>query len=155
MTERNGVQTFGFTPESYYVTLEGSGQWRTAYWEIPDVKFSGVNQGPQAAARFEVSDKVFFSGVRYGAIRPCGPNANVNPVADCAPPPSPTLRAAWTADKKLRLSWPVSADGFRIESTTSLSSPQWTATEVTPTVEGDQNVVVLAPTGTTFYRLSR
>ena len=154
-TERNGLVTLGFLPDSYYVTLEGTDQWRTAYWEISDMKFIGVNQGPQAAARFVVSDKVFFTSVRYGVIRPCGPKAGVNPLASCKPVALPSLTVAWTADKKLRLAWPKAAEGFSIQATTSLSAPQWLAANVAPVVEGDQNVVILLPTATTFYRLAK
>jgi len=38
--------------------------WRNAYFEIPEIKFQGVNQGPQAAARFALSGKVFFTRVQ-------------------------------------------------------------------------------------------
>jgi hypothetical protein len=154
-TERNGSVTFGFTDDSFLVTLEGTDTWRDAYWEINDMKFIGVNQGPQAAARFVVSDKVFFSGVRYGVIRPCGPNAGVNPLASCKPPPDLTLAAALTADKKIRLSWPTSAEGFSVQATSNLGAPQWTPINAAPTVQGDLNVVEITPTGTTFYRLAK
>src|SRR6185503_11549542 len=58
VTERNGVQTFGFTPDSFFVTLAGSDKWVNAYWEIPDIKFAGVNQLPQTAARFVLTGKI-------------------------------------------------------------------------------------------------
>lgn len=153
-TERNGVVTLGFTPDSYFVTLEGTDKWRTAYWEISDMKFLGVNQGPQAAARFVLTDKVFFTSVRYGVIRPCGPRAGVNPLADCAPPPSPTLSVAWADGKKIKLSWPSSITGFNVEGTPSLTNPQWAAINAAVLVEGDRNVVTLTPSQTTFYRLA-
>ena len=155
MTERNGLETLGFTDDDSLVTLQGSGEWRDAYWEIPDVKFNGVNQGPQAAARFALSDKIFVTSVRYGVIRPCGPNAGVNPLESCVPPAAFSLSASLTADRQIRLSWPVSAEGVSVQATPSLSAPQWTAANVMPTVEGDQNVVTLTPAGTTFYRLAR
>jgi len=60
-----------------------------------------------------------------------------------------------TADRQIRLSWPVSAEGVSVQATPSLSAPQWSAANVTPTVEGDQNVVTITPAGTTFYRLAR
>jgi hypothetical protein len=154
-TERNGVASLGFTPDSYYVTLEGTDQWRTAYWEISDMKFNGVNQGPQAAARFVLSDKIFVTSVRYGVIRPCGPQAGVNPLASCAPVVGPTLAFALTADKKIRLTWPTSAEGFALQGSPTLSPAAWAALNVAPTVEGDQNVVVITPTGTTFYQLRK
>lgn len=51
------------------------------------MKFNGVNQGPQAAARFVTSagGKIFFTRVRYAVIRPCGPEAGVNLLEDCKP----------------------------------------------------------------------
>ena len=153
--ERNGAETFGFTTDSYLVSLEGTGKWRTAYWEISDIKFNGVNQGPQAAARFVLEDKIFFTSVRYAVIRPCGPNANVNALAACIPPVQPSLTVSWGADKKIRLSWPVSAEGFSLQGTKTLTAPQWLAANVAPQVEGDQNVVTLTPTETTFYRLAK
>ncbi|HVR74993.1 MAG TPA: dockerin type I repeat-containing protein [Planctomycetota bacterium] len=84
-TERGGVVTFGFTSPAIAVTLEGTDAWREAYFEIPDMKFQGVNQGPQAAARFVFSGKVFFTRVRYAVIRPCGPQAGENILENCAP----------------------------------------------------------------------
>src|SRR5687767_1502625 len=48
------------------------------------MKFQGVNQGPQAAARFVFSGKVFFSRVRYAVIRPCGPLAHEHLLENCA-----------------------------------------------------------------------
>lgn len=154
-TVRNGVATLGFTPDSFYVTLEGTDAWRTAYWEIPDVKFNGVNQGPQAAARFVLSDKIFITRIRYGVIRPCGPQANVNLLAECAPAPAPTLAFQWTANRQLRLSWPASAEGFQVQSTTRLGGGEWTVVSQAPVVEGQQSVVILTPTETTFYRLAK
>src|SRR5690606_13431112 len=84
-TERNGQVTLAFPPSSIAKVLQGSGEWRQAYWEIPDMKFLGVNQGPQAAARFVATAKIFVSAVRYGVIRTCGPDAGVNPLEDCKP----------------------------------------------------------------------
>src|SRR5262249_11345251 len=47
-SDRNGVTTLAFTPGNIAVTLQGTDRWREAYFELPDVKFYGVNQGPQA-----------------------------------------------------------------------------------------------------------
>jgi hypothetical protein len=155
ITEVNGSENFGFTPANTAVALEGTDQWRTAYWEINDIKFKGVNQGPQAAARFVLSDKIFVTAVKYGVIRPCGPRANVNPVASCAPvvDTQPSLAGRWTADRKLRLSWPVAAQGFKVQQTPTLTAPQWQDVATAPAVDGEQNVLTLTPTTTTFYRL--
>jgi hypothetical protein len=154
-TERNGVVNYGFTPDSFYVTIEGTDEWRTAYWEIDDMKFNGVNQGPQAAARFQLSDKIFFTKVQYGVIRPCGPKAGVNPLEDCKPAAPPSLSFQLTADKRIRLSWPATTEGLVLQATPSLGNPQWAPANVAPTVEGDEFVVTLLPAGTTFYRLAQ
>lgn len=79
----NGTETFAFVPESANVVLEGTDTWREAYFEVPDVKFSGVNQGPQAGARFVMSGKVHFTRVRYAVIRDCGSAAGINPLEGC------------------------------------------------------------------------
>ena len=65
--------------------LQGSDRWVDSYVEIPNLKFEGVNQGPQAAARFALEGKIFFSRVRYAVIRPCGPKAGANLLDSCKP----------------------------------------------------------------------
>jgi len=151
-TERGGQSQYAFTPDSLFVPLEGTDTWRTAYWEIPDMKFGGVNQGPQAAARFYLNDKIFITRVRYAVIRPCGPMAGVNLLEDCKPIGQPTLGISRTADNKVRLFWPLTAEGFILQETPSLSSPVWTEVPPGPP-EGDQQVAILTVTGTRFYRL--
>ncbi|MBM3823215.1 MAG: hypothetical protein FJ404_10070 [Verrucomicrobia bacterium] len=111
-SERNGLVTFAFTPGNIAVVLEGSGTWKDAYFELPDVKFNGVNQGPQAAARFVMSGKIPITRVRYAVIRPCGPNANKNLLEGCKPVTDVTLGAARTAGGRIRLAWPAGAGGF-------------------------------------------
>ena len=157
ITERFGNSAFGFAPDSYFVTLTGSDKWLDAYWEIPDVKFTGVNQPPQAAARFLVGDKIFVSRVRYGVIRPCGPNAGANPLAAARPSVPLDLNLANASPGQaptLRLGWPVAAAGFVLQATTSLIQPQWQVVTNAPVIEANTNVVNLpAEAATTFYRL--
>lgn len=152
-TERNGVNTLAFTPDSYFVTIEGTDKWRTAYWEISDMKFLGVNQGPQAAARFVVSDKVFFTRVRYAVIRPCGPMEGVNMIADCKPITDVELGVR-VSGNKVEISWPASATDWTLQETPSLSEPAWSAVSIAPTVVGDRLVVEVPVEGTRFYRLT-
>lgn len=155
-TDRNGLNGLAFTPDSFYVTLEGTDTWRTAYWELPDMKFIGVNQGPQAAARFVVSDKIFVSRVRYGVIRPCGPEAGKNPIADCKPAVIPTLSAALSGDPvRLELRWPAAAADYSVESTASLTTATWLPVPGEPVPEGDTLVLRLAPDSPAFYRLNQ
>jgi hypothetical protein len=102
-----------------------------------------------------VPAKIFVSRVRYGVIRPCGPQANLNSAGDCAPVSQPTVAFSRTAEKKVRLAWPKAADGFSLEATTSLALAKWVKVPEIPTVEGDQIVCELNPSETTFYRLTK
>lgn len=102
----NGVPTITFTDPAIAVALEGTDAWRDAYFEIPDMKFLGVNQGPQAAARFQTSagGKIFFTRVQYGVIRSCGPDAGDNPLEDCKPGLAPLFkRGDSNADGQLNI----------------------------------------------------
>ena len=151
-SDRNGVTTFAFTPGSVAVTLPGSGRWREAYFELPDTKFSGVNQGPQAAARFFVTGKIFFTRVRYAVIRPCGPMAQVNRLAECQ---HPTLHATYeSVGRKLKLAWTKEVEGWTLESTDALSAPTWSTVAEPAVLEGDEWVVrVPMGNGSRFFRL--
>lgn len=154
-SDRGGQTTLAFTSPNIAVALEGTDAWREAYFEIPDMKFNGVNQGPQAAARFVLNNKIFFTRVRYAVIRPCGPAAGVNLLADCKPAGAPTLSASRTADGTVRFRWPTSATGFVLQETESLVPAQWRPVTTAPVVEGNDNVVSLKPAATRFYRLAK
>jgi hypothetical protein len=149
-SDRNGITGLAFTAPEIAVVLEGTDRWREAYFELPDVKFLGVNQGPQAAARFTLSGKIFFSRVRYAVIRPCGPFAGVNLLAECR---QPTLRIRLEGGTDARLSWSTVVEGWILETTDNLSSPNWEAPFDWVVIEGDEYVVVTPLTGTAFFRL--
>jgi hypothetical protein len=153
-TDRAGQLSLAFVPASANVVLEGTDQWREAYFEIPDMKFIGVNQGPQAAARFVFSGKVNFTRVRYAVIRPCGPSAGVNLLEDCKPQDAPALAVARAEEGMIRLTWPAAAAGLRLQTAENLSQPNWQPVAGEPVVEGDLNVWVQEATGTAgFFRL--
>jgi len=90
-----GVNTYLFASHNQVaVTLQGTGKWLDAYFELPNVNFNGVNQGPQSVARYETTPAVagdattgyiHISRVRYAVIRPCGPWAGVNLLQACKP----------------------------------------------------------------------
>jgi hypothetical protein len=149
ITERNGVNGFAFTPGNIAVVLQGTDQWRDAYFELPDVKFNGVNQGPQAAARFFVSGKIFFSRVRYGVIRPCGPLAGQNPLEDCAPVSLLIRHEGGNA----RLSWTSSLDTWTLETTSDLSN--WQPVPGAPQVSGNERFMLVPIADKAFFRLRR
>ena len=160
-SDRGGVVTFAFTPGNIVARLTGSDRWVDAYFELPDVKFSGVNQGPQAAARFAVNKPagsqalpgVYFTRVRYAVIRPCGTLAGVNLLEGCKPP---VLSGGITVGKDLSISWTTNATGYVLQSTADLTQSQWIPAGLTPSIQGDRYVVTLQPTNTqSYYRLSQ
>ena len=147
----NGVVTFAFTTPAIDVALEGTDKWRDAYFELPNVKFNGVNQGPQAAARFTVSDKVFFTRVRYAVIRPCGEKAGVNELAECKNPPLVTALEAGN----IKLRWPLSYTGFQLEVSDNLDLPTWTVVTDPAVIDGSDFVITQPLANSAFYRLRR
>jgi hypothetical protein len=154
ISDAGGSSGFRFPSADMAVHLQGSGNWRDAYFELPAVKLSGVNQGPQAAARFTVTGKVHVSRVRYAVIRPCGPDANVNALEECKPPAAVSIGAQWNSDGTLRLAWPVSPAGYTLQENADVAAAAgWTAGTTAPTVEGAENVVNVTTTGTKFFRL--
>ena len=79
--------TFPVAPYNTQVTLQGTGLWRDAYFELPNVNFNGVNQGPQSLVRYQttaansadpITGYVHVSRVRYDVVRPCGPSQGIN-----------------------------------------------------------------------------
>lgn len=152
-TERNGSLTLGFTPGNIAKVLEGTDRWREAYFEIGDVKFLGVNQGPQAAARFFSSGKIPFSRVQYAVIRPCGPNAGFNALEACK---GVRLQVARQESGSLRFTWPRSQPGYVLEESASLGADAaWTPVADLP-VEDDLNYVLdLSPTANRYFRLRK
>jgi hypothetical protein len=101
--------------------LRGTGEWRDAYFELPNVNFEGVNQGPQSLVRYQTSravaadpnsGNVHVSRVRYDVVRPCGlyqginmfqkmtinpaaPSASVNWFGQATLQAAPLLTGAW------------------------------------------------------------
>ena len=61
------------SPSSPYglpITLQGSGKWKQAQFELPNVNFQ--NGSVQHVCRFASSGPVYVSRVRFNVLRPCG-----------------------------------------------------------------------------------
>lgn len=153
--DTGGQVGFGFTDDSAFVTITGTDKWRDAYWEIPALKFIGVNQGPQAAARFTLDDKIFFTRLQYAVIRPCGPNAGKNPLEAYKPATEVNLAVTRTGNQVV-LTWPASATGFTLQETASLNPPAWTASTAEVVTEQDSmKVTVTVGAENRFFRLMK
>lgn len=147
----NGVNTLEFFGGAQNVTLQGSGRWVEAYFEIPRIKFNGINQGPQAAARFVLSDKIAITRVRYAVIRPCGPLAGNNPLEAAKPALQVTRHSAST-----RIVWPA-GQGWNLYYSDPLSEGSWQQVLEAPVVEDFLNVLELPAEDppARFYRLAK
>jgi hypothetical protein len=155
-SEVGGVEGYAFVPGSAGVAIQGTGKWRRAYWEISGMKFAGVNQGPQAAARFWENGQIFVTRLRYAVIRPCGPNAGVNKLQGCDP------KALDLQSKKsgnqVEISWAGTAEkGWMLLESPSLEAPvTWTEVSATPALENGRYVVKLPPAASSsFYRMAQ
>lgn len=67
--------------------------------------------------------------------------------------PPPTLGILLQPDNTVRLSWTANAPEYSLQSTATLSPPQWTPVTASPVVVGDQITVTQPVAGTRFYRL--
>lgn len=127
-SDKSGVEAFEHVGGEVNVFLEGTDTWAEAYFEIPDIKFSGVNQGPQAAARFTSSDKIHISRVRYAVIRECGPTAGENPLENCLEPVAPSdeifqILEVTKVDDIASITWESKVNTtYTVEKSTSLES---------------------------------
>ncbi len=149
-TERaDGSTDFAFPPATQAVTLQGSNRWVDAYFEVPNVKFEGVNQGPQGAVRFFATAKIAISRVRYSVIRPCGPTEGFNQLELSKPP----LLVTHETDG-VHARW-VAGQNWNVQFNDTLGSGQWQPATETPVVEDFENVLVLPADESPhrFYRL--
>lgn len=145
----NGTTNFAFLPASQGVTLQGSNKWVDAYFEIPNVKFEGVNQGPQAAARFFATGKIFITRLRYAIIRECGATEGVNHLENQKPPLLVTRE-----QDAVRLQW-VAGQNWNVQYSDAFAAGGWEAVGEAPTTEEFQNILVLPSNEPPqrFYRL--
>ena len=153
-TDHFGELTAASTSADIAVSLDGTDQWREAYFEIPDIKFYGANQGPQGGPRFLLSGPIYLTRVRYAVIRPCGPMAGVNQLEDCKPVVAPLLRMVQDATT-VRFFWAADAVDFTLQTTSTLSPPQWAPVADAPTVQEGEYVVRQPIVSTRFFRLTK
>lgn len=146
----NGSNGFAFLPVSQGTTLQGSGRWVDSYVEIPDVKFDGVNQGPQAAARFVVDGKIAISRVRYAVIRSCGPQAGANALESA----KPRLGVARTPAGTIRFNW-IAGQNWQLQFSDAFAPGSWQPVSEVPTVENFENILELPASepADRFYRI--
>lgn len=148
--QQSGSVILAFLDPPQNIVLQGTDKWRDAYWEIGAIRLDGVNQSPQAAARFECSGAIHFTRVRYQVVRPCGPTAGQNPFFTPV-----QLHAGPETNAMVRLNWPYHDPQVQLQGVNLLGQP-WSNLPYLPTIEGGENSVVrFAPTNgdSQFFRL--
>src|SRR4030095_13181395 len=61
-----------------------------------------------------------------------------------------------TAGSQVRITWPVAATGYKLKTTPSLTSPQWSDVSPDPIIDGDEYVATFPPAGMAgFYQLQK
>lgn len=71
------------------------------------------------------------------------------------PPPAPPVRTVRSGNN-LTLSWPVASAGFILESSPSLSPPNWQPVLTPPANDGvNYSVTVVTVSGTGYFRLRK
>lgn len=144
-----GSVVLAFMDPPQNMVLGGTDKWRDAYWEISAIRLDGVNQSPQAAARFECSGPIHISRVRYQVLRPCGPTAGQNPFFSAV-----QLNATPETNAMVRLNWFLRAPQATLQGVSAFGQP-WSNFPGLPGAEGEQAVLRFAPTNSDvqFFRL--
>jgi hypothetical protein len=148
--ESGGLVNFAFFDAPQNLILQGTDTWRDAYWEIGAVHLSGVNQSPQAAARFEMGGPIHISRVQYAVIRPCGPTAGVNLLENKV-----RITSAPETNAMVRLTWPYQAPQAALQGLPAVGA-NWSNFPGTPVLEGGGlSVLRFSPTNSSqqFFRL--
>jgi hypothetical protein len=121
-------------PYNVTVTLQGTGKWQDAYFELPNVDFNGVNQGPQSVCRFETTPPpgtttpavIYVSRIRYDVIRPCGPFEGINLLQSLGISANTNINVSWFGTASLQTSGTVLGSAATILNVTNTMTNSYT-----------------------------
>jgi uncharacterized repeat protein (TIGR03803 family) len=113
--------------------------------------FTDGNDGAYPYAALTLSDNTLYGTAEEGGADDYGT------VFSLSLPPSPSQLVIIPTGPYVILSWPVSTNGFTLQSTTNLAaSSAWTNVAPEPVVIGGQNIIINTMSGAQqFYRLRR
>ena len=113
--------------------------------------FTDGNDGAYPYAALILSDNTLFGTAEEGGAEGYGT------VFSLSLPPSPSELVITPTGPYVILSWPVSTNGFILQSTTNLAAPSaWTNVAPEPVVIAGQNLIINTMSGAQqFYRLKR
>lgn len=125
---------------------------------LNNYRLDSTNSAPmtraQLTARVQAGDALTVMGVPPGSGQRMGIDRDLNGVLDFDEPP-PQLQIARVSNQTV-LSWPLSAVGFGLEQTASLSAPAWSASTNAVEIVNQLNFVTNHPADSTmFFRLRR
>lgn len=133
------------------VTANGIARWDGAKWSAMG---SGIGTGSAyPSAMIPVGNDLFVVGEFSSAG--AAPAAGIALWHGSASVPAPQVSVLLSGNQVL-LSWPTSAAGYILESSTNLLSDTWTVVTTTPSISGDEYVVTNAASRTAgFFRLQK
>jgi len=119
-------------------------QWRKNGEDIPGAIGASYTTPPLSPAD---------NGAQY-TIQAMLPGVSASATATLTVTAAPPVLTIQHTGNTIQISWPVSATGFVLQSTESLSSPAWAQPAESVSIQGDQNTVTITdPDNTRFYRL--
>jgi len=149
------LQARGTEWQDFFVALAdaaGNIQWALSGGGLDLDGYSTVHCDPQGI--------IFVTGVtrstdgRFGGL-PLAAISNTDTVFAAKISPKPPLKIAYSPGNA-KLSWPVGATNYVLETTTSFSAVSWTTVTNTPTITATNRSVQLPLTGNArFFRLRR
>lgn len=111
-----------------------------------------LNSGPIDVSQWAGQNVVLFFGLLGGT----SVNATLSIAGMRFYQIDPPLLAAEVLQGSLIVSWPATATGYSLETTTSLTSPAWGSVTITPTLSGMRQFVTNTISGQSqFFRLKR
>ena len=120
-------------------------------YRVDSVQMAALTRA-QLETKILASDTLTLMGVPPGSGLRMGIDRNQDGVLDGDTPP-PMLNITQSNGQTL-ISWPYSAAGFSLESSSSLSLPNWTTVSNAVEISSGQNIVTNTPgAGAQFYRL--
>lgn len=133
------------------VLAEGAGPL-SYQWEFDGVDISGATNSSLTLSNFQNSEVGNYQVTVSNSF-----GSTTSAVATINPPPNSYALAISASGSMLKVSWPVAASGFILESSIRLTPPaSWVAVTNVPVADGSNNVVSVPMTGGAgYYRLRK
>jgi hypothetical protein len=142
---------------TFSVVATGSGtltyQWQKDSVILSDGgNISGATNATLSLSNITTNDQGSYAVIVSNGTSPPATSTPANLNVTGGSPPSLGINRQ---GDQIRISWPASASGYKLQETPDLSTSAWTLVDGTPVVQGDQFTLTLIPSATRrFYRLA-